>query len=312
MPDKEKRGAGTSPAQRQLAEWWAEWTLDQQLREQDASAPGPKDIAIYRSTRYTADAPAEGDIRLLHPAGPAWGPVYVLVLEQCWIPFSRFGVPAFETEWRTGLRSAPLRVLCGWNARHLADNRSPASWRVRRVTDLTLERQRMFFEAIRSGKPLASKWQQQQGPPLRHPADPRHEYRDEEEARLDAHGLALAAPVCIEEEPTTYLDQPAAPGGLWQAAESRPLYGVPVALYRTVDGTVTVAVFAADTGRVRIRLVTRAGLPCDTFDGGTVGAAGQSVTDRIENGVVVAPATITHDLTTLQDAHGRTWRLKKG
>lgn len=320
MSEQGNNDAATHAARRQLADWWAEWELDQQLRAADVEPDTRAEwSARYgAATRYELDIPADGDVRLLRPADPEWGPVYVLVLagehepDHHWIPFSRFSVPAMESEWLTGLRSAPLRVLCGWNARQPSAHQWPPSWRVRRLSGLTLERQHMFFRALTGGTPLAAKWRRQQGPPLQHPADPRHEYRDEEVARLDAHGLAVTGRICFEEEPTTYLNKPDAPSALWQAAENRPLYGVPVALYRTVDHEVTVAVFAAAAGQIRIRLVTRAGLPCVTFDGGTIGAAGQWVADRFKNGVAEAPDAITHDLTTLQDAHGRTWRLKKG
>ena len=319
MPDNEKANATISASRRQLADWWAEWALDQQLRgEKPATDVSAKSsVGHGTGTRYDLDAPRDGDVRLLHPSGPEWGPVYVLVLasetgaDSDWVPFGRFSVPAMESEWKTGLRSAPLRVLCGWNARRPAANRWPPSWRVRRLEGITLERQRMFFQSVTSGARLEAKWRRQQGPPLCHPADPRHEYCDEEVMRLDAHGVALVSPVCVEEERATYLSEPNVPEVGWRAAESRPLYGAPIALYSTVDGDVTVAAVPVDSSQVRIQLVTKAGLPCVACDGGTLYAADEFISDRIENGMVNIPIFESSRLTTLQDAHGRNWRLKR-
>ena len=104
---------------------------------------------------------------------------------MAWIPFSRFTVPACREEWKTDLRAMPLRVLCGWNARITAGNPMLPSWPVRRLRGKTLGRQRAWFAVIMGKQPVPERWVRRVGPPVLHPADPRHRYLDEERERVD-------------------------------------------------------------------------------------------------------------------------------
>jgi hypothetical protein len=96
-------------------------------------------------------------------------------------PFGRFSEPAVPGEWRTGRRSAALRVLCLWNAHDLPEAICSQSW----VVDRLSEQKRTTALAVRQfqleGRSLRAVELRHVGPPLLHPLDPRHEYLEQEE-----------------------------------------------------------------------------------------------------------------------------------
>ncbi len=303
-------------ARRQLATWWAEWELDCALggaAGDAAESAAPRRTSGTRE-RYSVAAPQVGEIRLLRPAAACWGPVYVLLLqgaedrELYWVPFSRFHTPAWEEEWRTGLRAAALRVCCGWNARCPHPAHPPASWLVRRLTGATLERQHALFAAVRGRGPLGP-FRRCCGPPLCHPADPRYTYRDEETARVDAHWPDAIRPQ-LEESTSAYLGRIGAEGVGWQAAETAGGYARPLAIYRTADGAYTVIVYQAVAGENRLRVITRTGLPATALDGGVVGGYGGGRSTPIKGGVTKFVGGDTLRLSVVHDAHGRAWALE--
>ncbi|HMO05318.1 MAG TPA: hypothetical protein PKC67_15485 [Kiritimatiellia bacterium] len=199
---------------RHLAEWLAERALDHQLAE----PPVPSTSAPPLRYDGAQSAPRPGGIHLARPSGPAWGPVYVLVLEIAEsgvlvVPFGRYATPAVPGEWHSGIDAAPLRVLCGWNSRAVAAARLlPGA--VKRVGVKALAEHRLLCEAVGAGVPPAAHLAERLGPPLVHPADPRYAYLDEERERLDDH-----FPVVREQ------DDSATPSRWLLAAEGRPRYG---------------------------------------------------------------------------------------
>jgi hypothetical protein len=112
-------------------------------------------------------------------------------------PFSPFSVPATTGEWLTGRTTPVLRVLEIWNARSVPTAALEESWLVDDLTHAECKAAWHVFEHEALGKPLASEFDQQVGPPLVHPDDPRRQYLDEEFTRLavlQSLAEALGAP----------------------------------------------------------------------------------------------------------------------
>lgn len=192
---------------RKLSLWLEEWRIDRTLAAvtHDTAQPLPESgvsEAGGAGTESTGQVdgrqtpPAVGQIRLLPPVqvtGAQDRPVYVLVLEDAgagaWrvVPFSRFANPAIPGEWMTGLRGLPLRVLCLWNARIVAQAVLAASWISRTLPAGQVGRAqaawRDFSEGCSTDRTALTRGF---GPPLEHPLDPRHEYIQEERGLLDA------------------------------------------------------------------------------------------------------------------------------
>jgi len=183
-----------------LSDWLGEWTLDQALGEEEATH------SAVASPTPPADLggeapPVAGQIRLW-PGGDARDPpCYGLLLPsgygEWWVlPFSRFAHPASPDEWR--LRDdPPARVLQGWNRRRIATARAAASWPAGQVPGDGLFLPHAFLHGLESGGAPPPALRAGLGPPLRHPLDPRHEYRDLEWERV---GRALGEVHAVRRE----------------------------------------------------------------------------------------------------------------
>lgn len=215
-----------------LAAWLAERELDLLLRDEEA-APGANEGLRYEIARMPAEPWHEGDIVLLRPATKgAWSPVYVALVkghsDGRWlcVPFSRYATPAVPGEWQTPFASTPLRVLCFWNARRIAQS-SFIPGAVKKCTlDQWNEIRRIYEHTVR-GAAADEGLVKRLGPPIVHPADPRYEYLDEEHGRLHDHLEARAA-MSEEEDDGGVIsyDFTQKHKSEWLlAAEGRPRYG---------------------------------------------------------------------------------------
>ncbi len=307
----------------QLAEWLAEWELEQVLEpdpQQEPSEPHPTvdAPAPARGTDdlYESDPPCTGDVRLLKPRRTGGlqteRPLYAVVIENLredgwvWIPFSRFSVPALPDEWKTGLRQNALRVLSLWNAQPVEQGGGPPSWRVRRLPDRPLTACCELYRARQAGEPLTSAQQKRVGPPLLHPGDPRHDYMEIERERFAAYfHVPEARTIGFVDDSAHYLSEPVVDGSRWlMAAEQRERYGLPGAIYRTADAKVAVAVYLQDGQSVRIRLIDHDGSPCLRYDGGHVEAVSGERSGLIDQGVALAPAEAGAQCAALINANG--------
>ena len=156
-----------------LRRWIQEWNLLNALEsdrfdvESDIH-PVPQTPSADNSTPVQP-----GDIRLLPPDIEPDAPRYVTVWNpeenSAWqvIPFGLLSEPATPEEIRTG-RSAPaLRVLCIWNRFAMPE---PILLRSQ-LADRMTEDERQTIEHAPADRV---------GPPLRHPLDPRWDYREKE------------------------------------------------------------------------------------------------------------------------------------
>lgn len=306
---------------RTLGVWLAEWDLDRRLMAADAD-PGPMDaMSTAVPGTYERDALREGDIRLLMPVRSgemSEFPLYVALLPGAtedtlwWVPFGRFATPALPSEWSTGMKHRALRVLCFWNARCVETKEAPGSWRVKRLT----ERQRAdiasVYRALESGDSLPGRLRKRVGPPLVHPADPRHEYQAEERDRMALHFIDRAMHSGSEEEGGLYLSEWSTDPVAWlMAAEVREKYGVAAAIYITEDDAVILVVYTQSPERVRIRIMNRDGFPCTQYDGGYVESESGEVSGRIEKGSATVPSHVTKQLRVLVDQHGTRTLLQR-
>jgi hypothetical protein len=211
-------------ARQAAAAWGRERNIDLALREADPPA-APSGPAPYRR-RAEHPQPRPGDIHLLtpHPAAPADEPAYVLVtaargMEIDIVPFGRYRHPATPGEWRTGLIATPLQVLCLWNHRTGWPTERLLPGRVGILAAKRLDTVHRLLDHVHGRELIPGVPPPGLGPPLEHPLDPRHDYLDEERARIDAYESTAPALVVLEGKP-----RPAA----WRlAAEGRPTYGRP-------------------------------------------------------------------------------------
>ncbi len=309
---------------RKLAEWLAERELDSLLHYADdttSESEPPADIGMPKDL-YVRDTVCAGDIRLLMPRsglGAIDSPVYVAVLpggvadEVVAVPFGRYGVPAFPTEWKTGMKQAALRVLCFWNAQRIAAEQFPPSWRVKRLTARQVTAWTEVRHQVEQGGELPAGVQNRVGPPLLHPADPRHAYIAEEQERVNPYFAAgQVNELTTSEEGGLYLTEWRSDPVDWlMAAEGREKYGVAAFIYVTEDDAVVVAVYEEETERVRVRIMNRDGFPCDRFDGGYLEAAAGARSDEIRGGIAMAPARMAASLEYIVDRSGQRVRLER-
>lgn len=218
---------------RQLIAWLHEWAVAGVLAaEADLPsahgmavepAPDIQPAASTRGTAFSAGASrrsrrntrcAPGDIRLIHPADNGHDglpPLYVAVVSAAaqggWllVPFGRFSTPAVASEWRTGLKAMPLRVLCLWNARTVPDTLAAHSWFAGRLSLRLLARARTLCaevsaqatDGIPAGRPDSNRRTVPEfGPPLVHPLDPRWMYLSQEADRVEATFAAAGLTHC--------------------------------------------------------------------------------------------------------------------
>ncbi len=178
-----------------LAQWLAEREIDLALCESDdAAGVAPSfSTAQYPRLEKPRVSPMPGEVYILKPSAEACqntGPVHVLILDArgergCLAaPFGRYATPAVPGEWNTRLKAAPLRVLCLWNARRI-DPACLLPGHAYRLSRAKLQQALAVHLHVHQAVPLAAPLARDLGPPLVHPADPRHAYLDEERRRLD-------------------------------------------------------------------------------------------------------------------------------
>ncbi len=253
--------AAITRQRRRLAQWLAEWRLEQTLTHANMST-GDDAVSAGASSAHewllppagSGTVPAAGQIRLMIPdPAPIYRrPAYILITESLpsdeWLiaPFGILATPAIPGEWRTGLRALPVRVLCIWNMRRVTRERLQRSWHVRDVDDRRLALARRLTADIFSWpasirnqimvnevvKPVPANVL---GPPLVHPLDPRRQYLTAESERMDALGpppATVCGNVCWRGQPMPgseseglYYENLSEPP-LLKAAESRAGYSI--------------------------------------------------------------------------------------
>ena len=309
---------------RKLAEWLAERELDGLLNDAGGTTTGsePPADAGASNDLYVRDTVRAGDIRLLMPRsglGAIDSPVYVAALpggvaeEVVAVPFGRYAVPALPTEWKTGMKQAALRVLCFWNAHRVAVDRFPPSWRVKRLTARQVTAWTEVRCQVEQGSELPGGVQNRIGPPLLHPADPRHAYVAEEQERVNPYFTAgkVNALTTSEEEGLYLTEWRSDPVDWLMAAEGREKYGVAAFIYATEDEAVVVAVYEEETDRVRVRIMNRDGFPCHRFDGGHVESIAGGRSAPIRSGLTTAPTRMVSSLEYIVDRSGQRVRLQR-
>ncbi|MDP6505588.1 MAG: hypothetical protein QF886_18350, partial [Planctomycetota bacterium] len=95
-------------------------------------------------------------------------------------PFGRFSEPALPGELRL-LQDVPaLRVLCVWNAVVLPEESLAGSWHVGALDSDALGAVTAVRAYLDRGHQLPSGLEEDTGPPVIHPIDPRRDYRESE------------------------------------------------------------------------------------------------------------------------------------
>ncbi len=308
---------------RKLAEWLAEWDMDRQLADPDATQSAPageepmqKEVCAPAVCPglYDQDAIGAGEVRLFASSSGAasdW-PLYVAVLAApaedgfCCVPFSRYSVPALPEEWSTGIRHAALRVLCFWNVQHVKMGGMPPGWRVKRLSYRQLKPIHEVRNLFDMGAPLPAALRKRVGPLLMHPADPRHEYMAEERKRVTSC-FRPGADRCLtqNEEDGLYISEWTRNPEEWLlAAEGREKYGVAAAVYHTEDHTVIVAVYEKEADQVSVRIMMHAGDPCVRYEGGCVETETGERSEPVRQGRTQLPARFATRLSALIDSAG--------
>jgi hypothetical protein len=185
------------PDAERLALWLRRWREELALAEaRGLPEPLPSDIPTPpRSSQVQPfDSPdlVHGEIRLLDPwlVRDVRRPLFIAVLKEwldgLWLvaPFGRFPSPATPGEWQTGYPQDELAVLCLWNAHTVPLEVVRQSWWINNLESSELEDAWTVFRHVATGELLPAAVMPNVGPPLYHPADPRHDYLAEEVAGL--------------------------------------------------------------------------------------------------------------------------------
>ncbi|NQU40398.1 MAG: hypothetical protein HQ523_10635 [Lentisphaerae bacterium] len=211
-----------TPTDRQrLADWIAEWTLLLATESNGELETPPATRPSLQLHVLSDAAPIQtGDIRLLHPEIEPTALRYVAVVAPhsatAWtvLPFGLLSEPATPDEIRTDRTPPPLRVLCPWNRLQITTAHLQRCWL---ADQLTPEEAMWLGSALSMHGEHAPHPPERTGPALRHPLDPRHDYR----AREAAFRQRLTATVA---SPLRY-DTTINPSALLKAAEDRAPYG---------------------------------------------------------------------------------------
>lgn len=197
-----------------LARWLAEWEIDRSLADEaggrsnvpdDRNHPGVGDMARPLSGEPEVSA---GQIRLLAPdICGCERLVYVAVLRRepdgrfLFAPFGRFSEPAVPGELLTGRDTVCLRVLCLWNAQTVSADILGRSWLADELTGPEIKEAMAVYSHVIEGGDLDSELEKRTAPPLIHPADPRHFYKDEENGLVSSLAVgSLVWPERADEE----------------------------------------------------------------------------------------------------------------
>ncbi|GEM_PF-1912300 len=266
-----------------LSAWLDEWYADQLLAQ--VSVPGDFGPTLDAPTNEPEDepAPACGDIRLLAPDSKVAGsrPILIAILEAAgkhkWLvaPFSRFATPATPGELHTDLESTGLTVLCVWNATRLSKSLVQQSWQVDAIDDGLFSDVQSMLQHITDETELEPELADRVGPPIQHPADPRHTYVAEEMARMEQ----LQNP---DTEPLIYPIRAEEEAALPLAADTRLAYGIP-SRYRIADTALTLRLVLDRSGDGCVIFVDDAdGRASEALDGARV--ATDTASAAIEEG----------------------------
>ncbi len=306
---------------KQLAEWLHEWEIALALQEFGAdvatTTPSNDQPSAQRGQyAYLKNPPRPGEVILLRPGTPVEQPPrYALVLADAeetrtgWcLPLSRFTVPAFPEEWLTGLRAPALRVCCGWLRTRFPWDRFPPFWPVQQLSPAQHQRNEALFHTMLNDAERSPEQQRRVGPPLHHPADPRHLYKEQERERMNQLLYPQQPDRCVGESgPTLYLSEPVRSSRIWDrmAAEQRERYGMPGGLYTTADSSLVVATYALGTSQLRIRVLTAQGRLCTELDGGWIETERGDRSPRLIGGVTTIARTDPVRLIKLVDGQGQ-------
>jgi hypothetical protein len=143
-------------------------------------------------------APAEFQIRLWPAADLNAEPIYGLLMRAGYgrwrvVPFSPLALPAIPEELQVREKS-PVQVIQGWNAKEWPAAKVKSSWCVGELEESVRFRVNSWWLWMEDGGEMPGALSSFTGPPLRHPLDPRHDYREEELQRVD-HCLGEPLPV---------------------------------------------------------------------------------------------------------------------
>lgn len=211
----------TPPAlKRRLARWLAEWNVYLTLRSVEAEREAADGAPVQPMPRRMPSTegrdmdgrPAEGDVRLMHPAGSAGaaGPAYIAVLSAAEggrlviMPFGRFAEPAVPDELRTRRHEPFLRVLQFGRAAALPADLVARSWRITALSPADLQDARAALASTRAGSRVSGRLALRTGPALWSLLDPRHEYLEEEAERLRFLRSERAEWLARDESPPTW------------------------------------------------------------------------------------------------------------
>jgi hypothetical protein len=233
LPEARRRAPAKGQVQR-LARWLREWDVDRRLADEGAQIEAATVAGPEAGAMELADPGgeplAEGQIRLLFPDTPETRdrPVFVAVLQEqqsafLVAPFGRFSEPALEGEWLTGRDAPGLRVLCVWNCFAWPPVRLLRSWLVDELSPTERAGSAAVLQFVRRGIGLPPGAKRHCGPPLRHPADPRQEYRSQE--RFFANELRRTAGAAGSAGAETKLWPEPDASVLKKAAETKTPYG---------------------------------------------------------------------------------------
>ena len=256
----------------------AGWLVE---REMDMALAAPMYPLTFFYPEKAGEPVEPGQIRLLFPSTPAAAEklCYLAVLRKDQdgyfdvAPFGRYAQPATPGEWLTGLTARPVRVLCLWNVRHVSEDTLAQSWRTDCFSEAQLEKALAVWQQYITNEALLTTDDDDIGPPLVSPLDPRHDYLEEERRRMDSLIVLLkdAAEVQLK------------------AAESKPAYGSRHPFAAFEDYRLTFVRFRENT--VRCEVLGPDGLPTTRIDGWCLMNADQTFSETILQGVVDVPAS---------------------
>lgn len=183
-----------------LARWLAEWEIDDALAAVGAGASEPQpdagavgELAADIASTEDGPVPAPGQVRLFSPEPRAARHRALYVALLAWrgedvllaAPYGRFSEPAVPGELLTVRDTPALRVLCPWNARPLTVTLLQRTWFVDKLDDGETAEAVDLHRCMEQRHAIPAELRHRIGPPLRHPADPRHTYLRQERIRMD-------------------------------------------------------------------------------------------------------------------------------
>ncbi len=313
-----------------LARWLLEWSIDRRLMEEpealtamgDAGGsrgrrggPGPERFPSRHRTarRQASSKPMVGQIRLLNPVTAAtttrlW---YVVILDSetangfRTAPFGRFAEPALPGEWLTGRLEPNLRVLCLWNTRLVSGATLEESRFIDRLSESGVADAQAVWRSHRGGATLPLHLEQQVGPPLVHPLDPRWSYREEERTAMTELMRAAEpdSPFGKVGEPMEPLADASAEVAL--AAEPRAVYGTARQFRVGTTSLVLRAAAGPTSSWLAVAVLDADGQPSNALDSCVLTAPDGTASSPISNGRVLVPLAFLNALVVVSMPDGR-------